>query len=131
MRLLKDKTKVFFGAEEVEIDTVLEKKNKQIKDLIEENHALRSFINDLMSSHFHVNDFNNSIIKDFADKKLREENEYLQKELTNQTKEYFYNMNNESMEKVYMVNEEDYQKIKNYDELISALSKLNIQIQKW
>lgn len=126
--VFKNKNKQFFGAEEVEIDTVLEKKNKQIKDLIEENHALRSFINDLMSSHFHVNDFNKSIIKDFADKKLMEENEYLQKELTNQTKEYFYNMNNESMEKVYMVNEEDYQNIKDYNQLIEVLKKLKIKI---
>ena len=81
-----------------------------------------------MSGHFHVNDFNKSIIKDFADKKLMEENEYLQKELTNQTKEYFYNMNKESMEKVYMVNEEDYQNIKDYNQLIEVLKKLKIKI---
>lgn len=132
MRMLKDKTKVFFGAEEVDIDTVLKKKNKQIQELREENEALRSFSNSLVCAQKLVdaNDFIKSgVLSDVADKLLQEENEYLRKELTRKSQEYFYD-NPDSMEKKYPVSEEDYQKIKNYDELISALSKLNIQIQK-
>ena len=132
MRMLKDKTKVFFGAEEVDIDTVLKKKNKQIQELREENEALRSFGTSLVCSQKLVdaNDFIKSgILSNVADKLLQEENEYLRKELTRKSQEYFYD-NPDSMEKKYFVSEEDYQKIKNYDELISALSKLNIQTQK-
>lgn len=132
MRMLKDKTKVFFGAEEVDIDTVLKKKNKQIQELIEENEVLRSFSTSLVCDQKLVdaNDFIKSgVLSDVADKLLQEENEYLRKELTRKSQEYVYD-NPDSMEKKYPVSEEDYQKIKNYDELISALSKLNIQIQK-
>ena len=130
--MLKDKTKEFFGAEEVDIDTVLKKKNKQIQELREENEALRSFGTSLVCDQNLVaaNDFIKSgVLSDVADKLLQDENEYLRKELTLKSPEYFYD-NPDSMEKKYPVSEEDYQKIKNYDELISALSKLNIQIQK-
>lgn len=130
--MLKDKTKVFFGAEEVDIDTVLKKKNKQIQELREENEVLRRFGISLVCDQKLVdaNDFIKSgVLSDVADKLLQEENEYLRKELTLKSQEYFYD-NPDSMEKKYPVSEEDYQKIKNYDELIRALSKLHIQIRK-